>query len=57
MFVFYYFLQMYPYHISDVLVKGLRVTPFRYYVEVLEDLLLNGIYLTLFHLLKIYSLQ
>ncbi|BES93001.1 Family with sequence similarity 91, member A1 [Nesidiocoris tenuis] len=29
-------LLLYPYHLSDIIVKGLRVTPFQYYTKVLE---------------------
>ena len=29
-------LMLFPYHLSDVVVKGLRVTPFQYYIMVLE---------------------
>ena len=29
-------LMLFPYHLSDVVVKGLRITPFQYYVMVLE---------------------
>lgn len=30
---------MFPYHLSDVVTKGLRITPFNFYVEVLAHLL------------------
>lgn len=26
-------LMLYPYHLSDVVVKGLRITPFQFYVS------------------------
>lgn len=29
-------LMLYPYHLSDIVVKGLRVTPFSYYVGIME---------------------
>lgn len=29
-------LMLYPYHLSDIMVKGLRVTPFSYYVGIME---------------------
>jgi len=29
-------LMLFPYHLSDVVVKGLRITPFQYYIMVLE---------------------
>ncbi|KAG0722098.1 Protein FAM91A1 [Chionoecetes opilio] len=32
-------LMMYPYHLSDVVVKGLRVTPFQYYISVLTEIM------------------
>lgn len=32
-------LMLYPYHLSDVVVKGLRVTPFQYYVSVMENIM------------------
>ena len=31
--------MMYPYHLSDVVVKGLRVTPFQYYISVLTEIM------------------
>ena len=34
-------LMLYPYHLSDVLVKGLRVTPFSYYISVTSDIMLQ----------------
>ncbi|KAK8390079.1 hypothetical protein O3P69_012953 [Scylla paramamosain] len=32
-------LMMYPYHLSDVVVKGLRVTPFQYYISILTEIM------------------
>lgn len=32
-------LQLYPYHISDVVVEGLRITPFAYYVEMMLSII------------------
>ncbi|XP_075227037.1 protein FAM91A1 isoform X2 [Lycorma delicatula] len=32
-------LLLYPYHLSDVIVKGLRVTPFQYYTSILESIM------------------
>lgn len=32
-------LMMYPYHLSDVVVKGLRITPFQYYISILTDIM------------------
>lgn len=29
-------LMLYPYHLSDIMVKGLRVTPFCYYTGIME---------------------
>lgn len=29
-------LMLYPYHLSDIMVKGLRVTPFSYYIGIME---------------------
>uniref|UniRef100_A0A5S6Q9H8 FAM91 N-terminal domain-containing protein n=1 Tax=Trichuris muris TaxID=70415 RepID=A0A5S6Q9H8_TRIMR len=34
-------LMLFPYHLSDVVVKGLRVTPFQYYRQMMEDLMLQ----------------
>jgi len=31
--------NLFPYHLSDVVCKGLRLTPFNYYVELLSHLL------------------
>lgn len=28
--------MLYPYHLSDIMVKGLRVTPFSYYTSIME---------------------
>lgn len=32
-------LMLYPYHLSDIMVKGLRVTPFSYYTGIMEDIM------------------
>ena len=32
-------LMLYPYHLSDVIVKGLRVTPFTYYTNMMSDIM------------------
>lgn len=32
-------LMLYPYHLSDVAVKGLRVTPFQYYISMMENIM------------------
>uniref|UniRef100_A0A672MH92 Protein FAM91A1-like n=1 Tax=Sinocyclocheilus grahami TaxID=75366 RepID=A0A672MH92_SINGR len=32
-------LMLYPYHLSDIMVKGLRVTPFSYYISIMEDIM------------------
>ena len=32
-------LMLFPYHLSDVMVKGLRTTPFAYYVQVMADIM------------------
>lgn len=32
-------LMLFPYHLSDVVIKGLRVTPFQYYIMVLENIM------------------
>jgi hypothetical protein len=29
-------LMLYPYHLSDIMVKGLRITPFSYYAGIME---------------------
>ncbi|MRA94305.1 hypothetical protein GH868_30785, partial [Bacillus thuringiensis] len=34
-------LMLYPYHLSDVLVKGLRVTPFSYYISITCDIMMQ----------------
>eukprot|EP01124_Arcella_intermedia_P013588 TRINITY_DN20001_c0_g1_i1.p1 TRINITY_DN20001_c0_g1~~TRINITY_DN20001_c0_g1_i1.p1 ORF type:complete len:752 (+),score=142.19 TRINITY_DN20001_c0_g1_i1:112-2256(+) len=33
--------MLYPYHLSDVLIKGLGVTAFKYYLEMLVDIMSN----------------
>ena len=35
----YHSFQLYPYHISDVVVEGLRITPFAYYVEMMLNII------------------
>ncbi|XP_018417715.1 PREDICTED: protein FAM91A1 [Nanorana parkeri] len=30
---------LYPYHLSDIMVKGLRITPFSYYIGIMEDIM------------------
>lgn len=30
---------LYPYHLSDLFVKGLRITPFNYYLKMMSDLI------------------
>lgn len=32
-------LMLYPYHLSDVVVKGLRITPFQYYISMMENIM------------------
>lgn len=32
-------LMLYPYHLQDIFVKGLRVTPFSYYLDMLADIM------------------
>lgn len=34
-------LMLYPYHLSDVMVKGLRVTPFSYYTSIMQDIMMQ----------------
>eukprot|EP01116_Phalansterium_solitarium_P011294 TRINITY_DN26928_c0_g1_i1.p1 TRINITY_DN26928_c0_g1~~TRINITY_DN26928_c0_g1_i1.p1 ORF type:complete len:757 (+),score=190.56 TRINITY_DN26928_c0_g1_i1:84-2354(+) len=34
-------LTLFPYHLSDVMVRSLRVTPFRYYLEIIENVMRN----------------
>uniref|UniRef100_A0A8C4R029 Family with sequence similarity 91 member A1 n=2 Tax=Eptatretus burgeri TaxID=7764 RepID=A0A8C4R029_EPTBU len=34
-------LLLYPYHLSDIIVKGLRVSPFAYYTSMMEDIMSN----------------
>lgn len=33
--------MLYPYHLSDVLIKGLRMTPFKYYSEMMHDVMVS----------------
>ncbi|EEB14279.1 conserved hypothetical protein [Pediculus humanus corporis] len=35
-------LMLYPYHLSDVIVPGLRVTPFQYYIAMMENIMTQG---------------
>ncbi|XP_044756483.1 protein FAM91A1 isoform X2 [Coccinella septempunctata] len=32
-------LMLFPYHLADMIVKGLRITPFNYYISVIEKLI------------------
>lgn len=32
-------LMLFPYHLADMIVKGLRITPFNYYISVVEKLI------------------
>ena len=32
-------LMLYPFHLSDVMVKGLRITPFAYYISIMSDIM------------------
>lgn len=32
-------LMLFPYHLSDIIVKGLRVTPFVYYINMMSDIM------------------
>ncbi|XP_078360710.1 protein FAM91A1-like [Oculina patagonica] len=34
-------LMLFPYHLSDVIVKGLRITPFSYYCSIMESIMSN----------------
>lgn len=34
-------LMLYPYHLSDVIVKGLRITPFMYYINMMQDIMVQ----------------
>ena len=38
---FSFFPQLFPYHLSDVIVKGLRITPFSYYRNIMENIMSN----------------
>lgn len=33
--------MLYPYHLVDLFVRGLRITPFNYYLDMLSDLMLS----------------
>jgi len=32
-------LMLFPYHLADVVIKGLRITPFQYYIMILESIM------------------
>src|SRR3569623_1963747 len=32
-------LMLYPYHLADIIVRGLRVTPFNYYINMMADIM------------------
>lgn len=32
-------LMLFPYHLSDIMVKGLRMTPFAYYITMMADIM------------------
>ena len=32
-------LLLYPYHLSDIMVKGLRITPFSFYLRMMHDIM------------------
>lgn len=32
-------LMLYPYHLSDRVVKGLRITPFQYYISIIDKIM------------------
>lgn len=34
-------LMLFPYHLSDVVVPGLRITPFSYYIGMMESIMLQ----------------
>lgn len=34
-------LMLFPYHLADVIVKGLRITPFQYYISIIESMMDN----------------
>jgi hypothetical protein len=34
-------LMLFPYHLADMVVRGLRITPFAYYCQMLEDIMLS----------------
>lgn len=42
-------LMLYPYHLSDIMVKGLRVTPFSYYIGIMEVRLSQAALLLILH--------
>mmetsp|Transcript_17051 Transcript_17051/g.23719 ORF Transcript_17051/g.23719 Transcript_17051/m.23719 type:complete len:724 (-) Transcript_17051:23-2194(-) len=33
--------MLYPYHVADVLVRTLKITPFKYYLDVMQDVMKN----------------
>lgn len=33
--------MLFPYHLSDYIVAGMRITPFQYYIKIIQDLLCN----------------
>lgn len=33
-------LMLFPYHLADMICKGLRITPFSYYISVVEKLMI-----------------
>ena len=33
--------MLYPYHLSDLFVRGLRITPFNYYLDMMANLMLS----------------
>lgn len=33
--------MLFPYHLSDYIVAGMRITPFQYYIKIIQDLLYN----------------
>lgn len=33
--------MLYPYHLADKIGKGLRITPFQYYVTIIESMIDN----------------
>ncbi|PRP81899.1 hypothetical protein PROFUN_10607 [Planoprotostelium fungivorum] len=35
--------MLYPYHLADVMTKTMRMTPFRFYLEMMEDVMRGGV--------------